>query len=732
MATVQNQPLRFLVRRAPIILLLAFLLSVAAYEVFLRTGRSRSVFPSGKRADEAKAPEPDTRPRLGEGYWGRTFRNLPWQVVRINRQFVPRNDIRSLAAEIEFADDVPSTCNVFFVPIDSHGRDAYFYFGAVTNGFGRRKGDGLHCSDLGHCFVFSRWGDKSPESCRPVDGGYFWAADNEGDHVSVRLVHPWGRGRYTFTLRTLPDDRNRAQELWVGAYVYSHQTKEELFVGALRFPGPTFDFAGNVGGMVEVYGNPEAFPKSLPSTEVSIGNVRINDKAQKAFALTVEYPADVPHWARAEGRSEAPEKLQKLFPDDPAAVAVTVRANASVAPAQAVRAKITGPKDASAGDGLPANAAPPSDEECRRVALEIQTAVQTGNVAEYARLLGFSDIFKRALDELAPLHDEQSHVLFIDPAGFGTVFAQRMVDEVGRGGTYRFVHVHHVDGKPRALFRVRIGSTDDWNYHAFSLIRRPDGSAGVGDATFLTAGDTLSALTERMALALVHADELKLRSAGRHADELILQSLKAYGAMSRSFAGGDYAETLKAYAELPAGLQEQKNICANRVRAARHVGGEEYAKAIEHMRRLYPNDVSTDFLSIFYLLSVKQYEEALAAIDRTDKALGGDPGMDVMRGLAHLHTGSFEKARECLKRAIDQEPTLEEAYLSMTMLTVKQRDFDETVEWLIKTQSRLHIAIGDLTTRPEYADFIKSPQYQKWLEWRKNNPPANRQPVAPP
>src|SRR5262249_7505314 len=152
--------------------------------------------------------------------------------------------------------------------------------------------------NLGHCFVFSRWGDKDPTACRPAEGGYYLASGHEGNHVSVRLLHPWGKGRYTFTLRRESKDEKNSRELWVGADVYSHQTKEEYFVGALQFPGSDLKITSFLGSFVEVYDRyPKAFPRSIPSAEVSIGNVRVNGEPERPLAVLAVYPNRVPRCA---------------------------------------------------------------------------------------------------------------------------------------------------------------------------------------------------------------------------------------------------------------------------------------------------------------------------------------------------------------------------------------------------------------------------------------------------
>ena len=72
----------------------------------------------------------------------------------------------------------------------------------------------------------------------PREGGFFKSSGHEGDFVSVRRPFEWKKGKYTYKLTRMDqqmiDDKPCT---WVGAFVYSHEKDENVFVGALRFKG---------------------------------------------------------------------------------------------------------------------------------------------------------------------------------------------------------------------------------------------------------------------------------------------------------------------------------------------------------------------------------------------------------------------------------------------------------------------------------------------------------------
>jgi Ca2+-binding EF-hand superfamily protein len=88
---------------------------------------------------------------------------------------------------------------------------------------------------------------------------------------------------------------------WVGAFVYSHEKDENVFVGALRFKGEDLVLSRKVASFVEVYGR--RIPVSeIPEVTVTFGNLKINGKAAGVKAIQAVYPEGVPDYANAESK----------------------------------------------------------------------------------------------------------------------------------------------------------------------------------------------------------------------------------------------------------------------------------------------------------------------------------------------------------------------------------------------------------------------------------------------
>jgi hypothetical protein len=198
---------------------------------------------------------------------------------------------------VTISDDVPSSVNLYIAPIGlGHLNKTPFYGGIQTQADGYTKKD-RRLRKIGPGFLMSMWGQRSHDAIRPAVGGLFQSSGHEGDFVSVRRPYPWSNGTYTYKIvrmdKEVVEDKSYT---WVGAFVYSHDKDENIFIGGLRFPGENLVLARHITSFVEIYGRsiPE---EQIPKVSVTFGNLRVNGKSIDNPAATAVYPGDVPDYA---------------------------------------------------------------------------------------------------------------------------------------------------------------------------------------------------------------------------------------------------------------------------------------------------------------------------------------------------------------------------------------------------------------------------------------------------
>jgi hypothetical protein len=259
---------------------------------------------------------------------------MPWHLVDTWWDIGQETPFESLAVDVTISDDLSSTVNLYIAPIGiGHLSKTPFYGGIQTQADGYTKrlsgkpprrlkpaatwpktevfvaaGFSLRpfriaskkdqkLRTIGPGFLFSMWGERSHDAIRPADGGFFQSSGHEGDFVSVRRPFAWKKGKYTYRLTRMDQEMIDGKPFtWVGAFVYSHEKDENVFVGALRFKGEKLVLARKVANFVEVYGRRRPVA-DIPKVTVTFGPPVVNGKAPKNPTAEAIYPKGVPDYA---------------------------------------------------------------------------------------------------------------------------------------------------------------------------------------------------------------------------------------------------------------------------------------------------------------------------------------------------------------------------------------------------------------------------------------------------
>ena len=125
-----------------------------------------------------------------------------------------------------------------------------------------------------------------------------------------------------------------------------------------------------------------------------------------------------------------------------------------------------------------------------------------------------------------------------------------------------------------------------------------------------------------------------------------MKDLPRFEQMTTEVRNDHPAEALKIYQQFPPELKKDKDLLLIRLQAAHDVSDQEYSGAIEDFRATHPDDACVELLSIGYYLLKKDSPRAFACIDRFEKAVGGDPYLNVMRANIHTDAKEYDAARQ--------------------------------------------------------------------------------------
>jgi len=240
----------------------------------------------------AQGPPPREKPHIPP----------PWHLVDVWWDVGREQAFESYSLDVTISDNVPSSVNLYIAPIGlGHLSKTPFYGGMQTQADGYTKTD-QQLRTIGPGFLFSMWGERSLDAIRMAPGGFCQSSGHEGDFISVRRPSIWSSGKYTYKIVRMDRETiDGSPFTWVGAFVASQAEKDDVFVGALRFPGEHLTLARQLASFVEIYGPPRPV-EEIPKLTVTLGDLRINGKPVEKPTAIAEYPEGVPDYAEARGQ----------------------------------------------------------------------------------------------------------------------------------------------------------------------------------------------------------------------------------------------------------------------------------------------------------------------------------------------------------------------------------------------------------------------------------------------
>ena len=367
-----------------------------------------------------------------------------------------------------------------------------------------------------------------------------------------------------------------------------------------------------------------------------------------------------------------------------------------------------------AADSWPA----PSDEECAAYARQLEAAVADNPRAVNA-MIDWDVLLKKVTAGIDGVDDfRRGFVRGIKKALDRTPsLAGQIVQAVQAGGSYQYLRTRHRAASKRVLFRLTLPDDNGINYHELILAKRPDGRIKALDIYVYASGETFSTTLRRIYLPVVAKQKRSLLAKLAKKESDFVSHVDKLQRMASGVRTGQYQQALDAYESLPPSVKKEKVFLLMRVQAAMHVNDDVYMAAIDDFRKNYPDDACIDLLSFDGHLIKKQYDQALGCIERLDRSVGGDLHLSVMRAGVYVKQGRYPEARKATQAVIDQLPDFEDSYWTMLDVSVHEKKFDEALKLLRHLEQEFDAVFADMTQIPDYAEFVKSPQF---LEWKRS------------
>ncbi len=266
------------------------------------------------------------------------------------------------------------------------------------------------------------------------------------------------------------------------------------------------------------------------------------------------------------------------------------------------------------------------------------------------------------------------------------------------GASAQFLRIREREGKTTALFRL----LGDETFAHLELLLVPDdaGRPAIEDVVFLAHGT-------RFSDAIV--DPRDNGSVGR----------------LRSLAGtGHHKEVLLGLAALPPSLQERGDVLLLRLEVARELAGVDYDDAAARIEAAAARRSGLEHLMYIVHHGREQHARCAGDLDALDRAVGGDPYLDVLRAQHRLIAEDLAGAASFAQAARTADPSLYEAHSTLLAVALRQGDHAQALELMTHIEEEFGDSFEDLAEAADFEGFRGSPQHAAWLERHVAEPPG--------
>lgn len=374
--------------------------------------------------------------------------------------------------------------------------------------------------------------------------------------------------------------------------------------------------------------------------------------------------------------------------------------------------------------------APLTEAAARAFAEKLQASIVEGKPEAFDATFDLEALATRAIKRYNP--PETFLTGFLRGFGQGFKVGAQITRELGAPTGFKLLKLKPDGANFLAVFRF-YNRDGGLNYHEYLIAPTAAGPRILDFYVYIT-GEWFSETLRRLVLPAVLAAKSRDKVLGAD-DRNFEANLKAMQAITAAIQAGDYELALERHAQLPEAVRKEKVVMLQRIAAAEKVSEKAYQEALEVFEKECPGDPALDLISLDANINRKHWAAAHECLDRLAARAGPDAYLDFLHANVHLLEEKYPAALAAAEKAIAAEPALQDSYLTLITVTLKQQDHAATAKALARFEKQFGRIELDLEKEDAYAGFVKSPDFAAWQKARPAPdaapPDAAPQPVKP-
>jgi tetratricopeptide (TPR) repeat protein len=284
---------------------------------------------------------------------------------------------------------------------------------------------------------------------------------------------------------------------------------------------------------------------------------------------------------------------------------------------------------------------------------------------------------------------------------------RQLCDDVGIGSSYEMLRARQQGQEVSILFRA-LGEAGV-NYLEFYLGKGSGDTPRIYDVYVYLSGERMSETMRDLLAATTSSrkTQQQARSFSRHVNDA-----------REHLMAGESEQARAALHRLPEQMRFRRPVRLLEVMAAAGLGDEAYEKAIAAYEKAYPGDPSLDLVSIDGHLIRKQYDDAIAAVDRLAARLGGDPYLEMLKATFLVEKGELDAAWTVASAGLAAAPEFEDAHWMALTIALERKAYDDVASMMATLSDRFAAEFDPELMAEEdlWIGFLESPQGVAWSQ----------------
>lgn len=345
----------------------------------------------------------------------------------------------------------------------------------------------------------------------------------------------------------------------------------------------------------------------------------------------------------------------------------------------------------------------------------LHLATISGNLEGFNQLVSWRSVLFSATKDLKGKPIDEFRESFLKDVESRNSLGAKIIQTVRSGGSYEFLQFRKNENTMAAVFRMLLPGGKGVNYHEYSLAKTKSGSVVASDIYVYLSGEKLSQTIRRNLVSAIGSQETENEVRFTGTDLLLSQNVATIKSLNEALAQKDANNAREQILKLPKELRTDKAIQTLTLNT--YQNSNAFVTVLDGVRKACPQDVFMDMIAIDVLVRQKKFGDAITAIERISKRVGGDPYLKILHGRMLLNQGDQQAGRQMIKEAVSEDEGILSGYWNLVSFALNDKDHEETLRLLKKIHLQFKIKFKDLNAIPSYKEFVKSPEYKQWKQY---------------